>query len=246
MDSTNEISHQMAVYQKSFSALPAPIRIEDHLSLVRKIAWHVHSSIARSSEVGDLIQTGLIALIEAARNYEYQPDALFTTYASIRIRGAMIDYLRRQTNICRSGMIKGKKIALARKQLHQELGRPPTGTELADRLGMPLMQLERDQEVARGVTYEALDEVYSDHALWFADDSNVPDAICEQAEVRDQLARLIKALPEREAQVLQLYYVEELNLHEIGMTMGIKAARVCQIKKSALDKLRTHLSEYVL
>ncbi len=229
------------VYLASHRAARTMINIEDHIGLVKKIAWHVYGSVSRSIEISDLVQTGMIALIEAARTYEIRVDATFVTYATIRVRGAMIDCLRRQANVCRSGMIKGKAILQANRVLQQRLGRPATQQELAKHLGMSTAQLDKEQTVARGVQYEALDAVYSDHIAWFADDSDTPEQQLESKQLRKRLADLIAKLPTREAQVLQLYFVEELNLHEIGELLGIKAARVCQIKKSALDKLRGHL-----
>jgi RNA polymerase sigma factor FliA len=225
------------------SSAGSKIRIEDYLGLVRKIAWHVHSGFSKGVDVNDLVQTGVVALMEAVQVYEVRADASFSTYATIRVRGAMIDYLRKQAHVCRSGMIKAKRISRASRSLEQELGRPASRVELAEALDVSVEQLDRDQDVARGVTYESLDEVYSDHALWFADTENTPSTHLEKAQLQQKLSSCIARLPEREAQVLQLYFVDEMNLHEIGAILGIKAARVCQIKKAALETLRGDFQE---
>jgi RNA polymerase sigma factor for flagellar operon FliA len=219
------------------------IRVEDYLGLVRKIAWHVHSGSSKGIDINDLVQTGVVALMEAAQTYEVRADASFATYATIRVRGAMIDYLRRQAHVCRSGMIKAKRMGKVSRSLEQELGRPASRAELAAALEITVDQLDRDQDVARGVTYESLDEIYSDHALWFADVTDSPGTHLERVQLQQKLSSSIARLTEREAQVLQLYFVEEMNLHEIGAILGIKAARVCQIKKSALDSLRDDFRE---
>lgn len=216
---------------------------EEHMPLVRKIAWHVHGRVASAIDIEDLVQIGMIALVEAANNYEDRGYA-FATYAAMRIRGAMIDHLRKHAAVCRSTMAKRRELGAMREKLSNLLGRTPSETEMASAMSMDQGSYRQLIDSSMSVIHESIDEVYSDHSMWFADVEDRADETMEREELKEALASRIGELPEREALVLQLYFVEELNLEEIGQALGVGAARVCQIKKSALDRLRSSLSEW--
>ncbi len=220
------------------AATGANALVRDHMTLVRKIAWHVHGRVSSAVEVEDLMQTGMVALIEAARTYEDRGFA-FATYAAMRIRGGMIDSLRKNMAQCRSAMATRRTIAQVRARFEQMHGRAPGDRDMAQAMGMELSEYQAAAEASQGVHHESIDDLYSDHSMWFADLDEGADVALERSELAAAIATAIKTLPEREAMVLQLYFVEEMNLDEIGATMGVGAARVCQIKKSALDKVRT-------
>ncbi len=227
---------QTALYDRRGKS-PADVLVRDHMQLVRKVAWHVHGRVSSAIDVEDLIQTGMVALIEAARSYEDRGHA-FATYATMRIRGSMIDALRRGAAQGRAAMGKRRAIAAARTRFEQMNGRVPVDAEMAKALGLDLETYQADAEAARGVRHESIDDLYSDHSMWFADVEDRADDVLERAQLQGIVADAIRALPEREAMVLQLYFVEEMNLDEIGEALGVGAARVCQIKKAALDKVR--------
>jgi RNA polymerase sigma factor FliA len=229
----------LAAYAGSSEAL-----IRDHRDLVRRIAWHVHNRVSSAIELEDLIQTGLVALVEAARAYEDRGHA-FATYASTRIRGAMIDQLRREARISRSGIAARRQIAQARAKLEQQLQRPPNEVEMAAALGMGITDYHAVAASAVAVEQDSIDEVYSDHESWFADLAANAEEQLADSQLRGLLAHSIASLQTREAQILQLFFMEEMNLHEIGEILGIGAARVCQIKKAALGKLRLAMAEAV-
>ena len=214
-----------------------------HMPLVRKIAWHVHGRVSSAIEVEDLVQIGMVALVEAANGYEDRGHA-FSTYASMRIRGAMIDHLRRHATICRSAMAKRKAMNEASAKFEAQWGRSPSEAELARTMGIDPAEFREMADSAINIRQESLDEVYSDQSIWFADVEERVDQTLEREELAAAMAEHISELPEREALVLQLYFVEEMNLDEIGQTLGVGAARVCQIKKSALDRLRKSLAEW--
>jgi RNA polymerase sigma factor for flagellar operon FliA len=214
-----------------------------HMPLVRKIAWHVHGRVSSAIEVEDLIQIGMAALVEAANCFEDRGHA-FATYASVRIRGAMIDHLRRQATICRSAMTRRRQFASVRQRLEGRFGREASEAEMAAELGLDPADYRRLADETQSVRHESIDEVYSEHSMWFADGGERADEALERQDLQAALAASIMTLPEREAMVLQLYFVEEMNLEEIGQTLGIGAARVCQIKKAALDKVRASLSDW--
>lgn len=216
--------------------------IQNHLALVRKIAWHTHARVSTALDIEELVQIGMVALIEAARSFEDRGHAAFSTYATVRVRGAMIDALRKQATLCRSALRRRRELSAARAALEGQLGRAPTDSELAVAMDLSVAELQELLSQTQAVRHESMDEVYSDHSIWFADEE--PDAFdrLQSSELRSHLIDAIQSLPERESMVLQLYFVEELNLEEIGQVLGVGAARVCQIKKAALQKVRKMLS----
>jgi RNA polymerase sigma factor for flagellar operon FliA len=235
----------LPVYSAKKAAGPTPQQlVQGHLNLVRKIAWHVHGKVSTAIEVADLIQIGMIALMESARSFEPRGTATFATYATMRVRGAMIDQLRRQAAMCRGALQRRRKFGETRSVLERELGRAPTHDEMAARLEMPLDTYFQAVEGMQGVRYESIDAVYSDHSEWFASGEEDAHDSLEREQLGRALVAGLKTLPEREALVLQLYYVEEMNLEEIGAVLEVGAARVCQIKKAALDRLRGKLTDW--
>lgn len=214
-----------------------------YMPLVRKIAWHVHGRVSSAIEIEDLLQIGMVALVEAANGFEDRGLG-FAAYAQLRVRGAMIDHLRRQATICRSAMARRKDLAKVRNRLEQKLGRLPTEAEMSADMGLEPAAYREIADSVEMVQHTSMDEVYSDQSMWFADVEDRADDILERESLKAAIARGIGELPEREALVLQLYFVEELNLEEIGHTLDIGAARVCQIKKAALDRLREKLRDW--
>jgi len=216
--------------------------IRSTIPLVRKIAWHVHARVASAIEVEDLIQIGTIALIEAARTYEDRGHA-FSTYASMRIRGAMIDHLRREARIARSAMQRRRQVEATRTRLEQRLLRAPNDSEMAAEMGITVEAFQDIATAIQPMRDEAIDDAYSDHLMAFADQGERADETMEREQLSDMLKGAIDQLNEREQLILQLYFVEELNLDEIGLVLGVGAARVCQIKKAALAKVRNLMDE---
>jgi RNA polymerase sigma factor for flagellar operon FliA len=216
-----------------------------HMPLVRRIAWHVHGTMSSLVEVEDLIQIGLVALVEAASAFEERGQVTFEQYLATRVRGSMIDELRRQATLTRGAMKRRRAYAEAVATLTDDAGNAPDETAIADRIGVSVEKLRAEYATAEPLRFEPIDQVYSDEAPWFASDE--PDAFAQLADsdLRTVLASAIAALPEREAQVVQLYYVEELNLEEIGQVLGVGAARVCQIKSSAHGRLKKALAALV-
>ena len=230
----------------TYERTPSPQRdaeamVRKHLPLVRRIAWHVHGSMSSIVEVEDLIQIGMVALIEAVNGFEDRGQVTFEQYLVTRVRGAMIDELRRQATLTRGAMRRRKVYQETLSVLATELGHAPDDAQVADKLGVTPEKLRAEYASAEAVRFDSIDDMYSDESPWFMSDE--PNAFDQLAE-GDQRAALIAAiseLPTREAQVIQLYYVEELNLEEIGQVLGVGAARVCQIKASAHARLKRAL-----
>jgi RNA polymerase sigma factor FliA len=220
--------------------LQAEALIARHMPLVRRLAWHVHGRMASSVELEELIQTGMVALIEAARAFEDRGFA-FATYASTRIKGSMIDQLRRSSRQTRSAAANRRAIENARRRLENSLCRQASAAEIAAEMGMELETFHTMQHACENAVEVDLDSVYSDEDSAFCDPERTGEEAIDGQSSRAALGVAIAALPPREQMVLQLYFFEELNLEEIGQTLDIGASRVCQIKKSALDKLRDTL-----
>ncbi len=220
------------------SGRDADALVRQHLPLVRRLAWHVHGSMSSVVEVEDLVQVGLVALVEAAAAFEDRGAATFRQYAATRVRGAMIDELRRQATSTRGAMKRRRLYTQAIAALTAESGRAPAEAAIAERLGVGVDKLRSDYATAEAIRFESVDDVYQDDLPWFASDE--PDAFEQLAEAdqRQALTAAVAALPEREALVVQLYYLEEMNLEEIGQVLGVGSARVCQIKAAAHARLK--------
>ena len=239
----SKIEHDALTYTRNAGEIDPEALIAAHGSLVRKIAWHVHSRMSSAIELEDLIQIGLVALVSASRTFEDRGVG-FVPYATTRIRGSMIDELRRSARLARAGMAQRRQLAATRDRLEQTLGRHATDSEMADALGLEPTAYHAMVANSRAAELESIDEAYTDTEIWFADmRENAQDSL-EQAELQSALAKAIGNLSEREALVLQLYFTEELNLDEIGEILDVGAARICQIKKAALTKLREMLGEW--
>jgi RNA polymerase sigma factor FliA len=230
------------VYGRTAAVRDMDDLIRQHSQLVRRLAWHVHSRMSSTVEIEDLVQIGMIALVEAGRNFEDR-GIPFVPYASTRIRGAMIDELRRVSRVCRSGMANRRTLMATRKRLEQLHMRPPTDAEMAQALNLDSAAYHEFVGSAQNVQVDSIDDSYTDHDIWFADGEESADVQMEQAELAQSLAENIASLNEREALVLNLYFIQELNLHEIGEVLQLTPARVCQIKKRALDSLREMMRE---
>lgn len=231
----------------TYTRVAAPQRdaealVRKHLPLVRRIAWHIHGSMSSIVEVEDLIQIGMVALIEAVNGFEDRGQVTFEQYLMTRLRGAMIDELRRQATTTRGAMRRRRAYNEAVSALAGEFGRAPTDVEVAERIGVTPEKLRAEYANAEAVRFDSIDDMYSDESPWFmSDEPNAFDQLAD-SDQREALIAAIAELPEKEQLVIQLYYVEELNLEEIGQVLGVGAARICQIKASAHARLKKGLA----
>jgi len=216
--------------------------IRTHQGVVRKLAWHVHARIASAIEVEELMQIGLVALVEAADSFEDR-GFQFATYATMRIKGAMIDALRRSSNAPRSAPANRRKLDEARRAVEATTHRSARSSEIAAYLAMSASDVAEMERDARPVAHVAIEDSYDDSDLRFA--SEEPDAfdLLDRASSGAALHQAIDGLPEREKLILQLYFFEEMNLQEIGLTLGVTPGRVCQLKGKAMATLAEVLRE---
>ncbi len=221
--------------------------VERHGELVRRIAHHLAARLPASVEIDDLVQAGMLGLIDAARNFQADQGAAFETYASIRIRGAMIDEIRRGDWVPRSVHRRFRDLVAATREVEQRTGRAATGQQVAQQLGVALDDYHAMVEnAARGqlVSLDAHMEEHDGEPRLAANDADTPARAFEGAAFREALAAAIGDLPEREQLVLSLYYEQELNLREIGAVLGVSESRVCQIHGQATVRLRARLADW--
>ncbi|EEX91755.1 RNA polymerase sigma factor for flagellar operon [Vibrio orientalis CIP 102891 = ATCC 33934] len=198
-------------------------------------------------QVEDLIQAGMIGLLEAQKNYDGTKGASFETYAGIRIRGAMLDDIRRGDWVPRSVHKHNREVSQVIAILEGELNRDPTDAEVAQRMGISLEQYHvilTDINCSRLVGIEDLGISEDSISPGDSEDDNLPFKGVADEYFRKALVDSIKTLPEREALVLSLYYDEELNLKEIGEVIGVSESRVSQILSQSMQRLRTKLSAW--
>ena len=209
-----------------------------HLGLVKRVALHLKARIPAFMELDELIQVGMIGLLEASRAFDPVKGIEFENFAHSRVRGAMLDEVRRLSFLPRSAVAFNKEHNTTVHALAAELGRTPTQAEIAEYMGKDLEEFHKERGKAkRFETYSM--EVVTEEVMTIADDSSQqPEVIVEEAQFMDAVTDAIAQLPEREQLVMQLYYVEEFNLKEIGETLGVSESRVSQILSSVVKKLR--------
>lgn len=215
-----------------------------YTELVRRIAHHLLMRLPPSVQLDDLVQAGMMGLIEAARNFDGDKGASFETYAGIRIRGAMLDEIRRGDWVPRSVHRNARAIGDAVSEVERETGYEARDVDIARKLQVSVDDYHRmlnDVNCGRIVAMEDLG--VSDDIL-APDDSDRPDNNQQRSEFQGELANALKSLPEREGLVLSLYYDEELNLKEIGAVLGVSESRVCQIHAQAMVRLKKRLSDW--
>ncbi|WIO73425.1 RNA polymerase sigma factor FliA [Porticoccaceae bacterium LTM1] len=218
--------------------------VREHLPLVRRIAHHLMARLPADLDVNDLIQVGMIGLLEASKNYAAAQGASFQTYASIRVRGAMLDELRRSDWTPRSVQRKSRQLAEATAAVEARLGRHASDSEIASELGVDIDEYHDMLRDTAGCRVSSLDMEEENGTGAIAEDAGPLDRI-EEGDFRSSLVKAIEGLPEREKMVMSLYYDDEMNLREIGEILGVSESRVCQIHSQALSRLRSRLGSWV-
>jgi RNA polymerase sigma factor for flagellar operon FliA len=224
-------------------------RVMQHAPLVKRIAYHLLSRLPDSVQVDDLIQAGMLGLLEAIKNYDISQGASFDTYAGIRIRGSMLDEVRRTDWTPRSVHKKSRQVADAIREIENKTGREAKDVDVAKHLGIAIDEYNhilQDSSSCRMFSVEELAEDgdrYLDEAL---DHEEGPSDDLVRESFQQALANAIMSLPERERLVISLYYDEELNLREIGEVLNISESRVSQISTQAVLRLRSRLSDWTI
>lgn len=221
--------------------------IRQHATLVKRIAHHLMARLPSNVQVDDLIQAGMMGLLEAAKKYEASKGASFETYAGIRIRGSMMDEVRKGDWVPRSVHRNSRRISEAIKVVEDREGRDAQDEEIAVELGMTLDEYFaclKDSNGGKLFSFEEMSEqgdVLSDNIVG---ETSSPARSFQEASFKAHLANEIDTLPERERLVLSLYYEEELNLKEIGLVLEVSESRVSQIHSQAAIRLRSRMSAW--
>ncbi|GAA4090521.1 RNA polymerase sigma factor FliA [Zhongshania borealis] len=222
--------------------------VSRHAPLVKRIAYHLVSRLPASVEVDDLIQAGMIGLLEAGSNYQADKGASFETYASIRIRGAMIDQMRQSGWAPRSVTRQLREVSEAVRRTESRLGREAGSADIAAEMGVSLSEyheLLRDTSSVRLFSLEQLGDGEQEPAdIGGGDDRYAPLENVLEDDFQHALASHINSLPEREKLVMALYYDSGLNLKEVGEVMEVSESRVCQIHSQAIVRLKSRLTDW--
>ncbi len=221
--------------------------VNQHAPLVKRIAYHLMSRLPPCVQADDLIQAGMMGLLEASRNYDATQGASFETYAGIRIRGAMLDEIRKNDWAPRSVHRKARKVAEAVRKIENIMGRDARDSEVAQALEISLDEYHQMLQDASGYLVLSFEDMGMDDeavAAQFAD--RAPGVLegLQREDFKKNLKEAVAGLPERERLVMALYYDEELNLREIGAVLGVSESRVSQIHSQALIRLQARLSQW--
>jgi RNA polymerase sigma factor for flagellar operon FliA len=227
------------------------LSVEDYAPLVKRIAQHMMLRMPASVQLDDLIQAGMIGLLEASKKYDDAHGASFETYAGIRIRGAIIDEMRRGDWVPRSVHRNARRIHQAVADVELRKGRSATSLEIAEELEVDINQYHAMSQDAMCGRLFSMDESFNGeepNVQESADANNIfptPHAQTHKEFLKASIADAILGLPEKEQMVLSLYYTEELNLKEIGLILNVSESRVSQIHSQATLRLRSRLQDWL-
>ena len=235
----------MAISYQSINSENKETLIKSCLNLVKKIAWHYHGRVKNIIEIDDLIQIGMLGLVTAAENFIEKPGVTFSSYARIRIKGEIVDFLRKNSNLCRTTIVNKQKYEKTFEKLQKNLNRDPHDHELIQELDININELHKWKEAFAANKLENLDAVYDEFSIWFLSKENDPEEKFNELELRNALLKALKKLEKVEALVIQLYYVEELNVYEIAKILDLTNGRISQIKSFAIKKLRNEIKNII-
>ena len=222
-------------------------RIIEHIGLVKRIAYHLITRLPTNIQVDDLIQSGMVGLIEASKNYDPSQGASFETYAGIRVRGAMLDDVRHADWSPRSLHRKMRQVREAIHDIENETGRDAKDQEIAERLEISLDDYHAIRRDSSNAQIFSLDQTEEDPGQQnrIRSAQSEPLESLQDSSFKTSLAEVITTLSEREQMVMSLYYNDELNLKEIGLVLEISESRVCQIHSQALNNIRSKMSGWI-
>lgn len=238
------MNRRLAEYEQN-AGTPDQNLLEKHADLVRRIAYHLMGRLPDSVDVNDLIQTGMMGLMEAAQNFKSDRGANFATYAGIRIRGSMLDELRRGDWSPRSVHRRNRELAEAMERVERRLGRGAEPAEIANEMGIEVeeyFQIVQDATQARMLSVDDMSNPDAE-TMQLSGDAATPDAQMQTEQTQRAVAEAIDSLPEREKIMMRLYYDDEMNLREIGEVLGVSESRVCQLHGQALTRIRARIRE---
>ncbi len=221
-------------------------QIVRHASLVKRIAYHLLNRLPPTVQIDDLIQAGMVGLLEAASNFDPDMGASFETFAGIRIRGSMIDEIRRSDWTPRSVHRKFRSVSDAIRRIENDTGEDAKDSDVAQALGIGLSEYHQiliDSSSSRIYSIDTMEESTQDAAIPSSSE-DTPDEAFSSGEYQRQLAESIRQLPKKEQLVMSLYYDDELNFREIGGILDVTESRICQLHGQALLRVKSRMSEW--
>jgi RNA polymerase sigma factor for flagellar operon FliA len=224
--------------------------LHQYSPLVRRLAHQMIAKLPANVEIDDLIQVGMIGLTDALSRFDAGQGVQFETFATQRIRGAMLDELRGADWLSRGTRKQQRDIESAVHRLEQRLGRAPAESEIAKEMGMTLPAYQEMLGKVRGTQLIYLEDMSGDDGdsdyldRHVADEGNDPLSLMEDHRMREALVEAIKNLPEREQYVMSMYYEQDMNLKEIAAVLGVTESRVCQLHSQSIARLRVKLREW--
>ncbi|NLX61733.1 MAG: FliA/WhiG family RNA polymerase sigma factor [Tissierellia bacterium] len=221
--------------------------IEKYIYLVKIIAGRMYNYYGSKIDYDDLVGFGIIGLIDSIDKFDINKNIKFETYAQIRIKGAIIDNIRKLDWIPRSLRKKSKEIQIALHNLDNKLGRAPTNEELAEYLNVSLKEIEETLADTANFNVTSLEELFINQGEYYIDDSKgktTPENIFEKKELCRILGDIIDKLPDNQKTVIALYYFEELTYKEIGKIMGLSESRISQIHSKAILNIKNKLMQF--
>jgi len=238
---------KLAMYSDEQQQNRTAMLVEQHAPMVKRIAHHLLARLPSTVQLNDLIQSGMVGLLEASQKFDVSKGASFETFAGIRVRGSMLDDVRKDDWAPRSVHRNARRVSEAIKQVESRVGRDASDQEVATELGIPLDEYYaylQDSAGTRLFSFEEVTENDESSLKPTSSASPTPQDDVQQQAFKENLAQAIGTLPERERLVLALYYQEELNLKEIGSLLGVSESRVSQIHSQAALRLRTRLADW--
>jgi RNA polymerase sigma factor FliA len=230
--------------------LDAAVLLKQYSPLVRRLAHQMIAKLPANVEVDDLIQVGMMGLSDALTRFDTAQGVQFETFATQRIRGAMLDELRGNDWMSRGDRRHQRSIEAAVHRLEQKLGRAPHEGEIATEMGMALADYQELLGKVRGTQLVYLEDMSGDEAdddyldRHVVDEGANPIARLQDQRMREALVAAIKQLPEREGFVMSMYYEQDMNLKEIAAVLGVTESRVCQLHSQSIARLRSRLREW--
>jgi len=223
--------------------------LREYAPLVRRLAHQMMTRLPSSVQIDDIIQAGMMGLLDAASRYDELHGAQFETYATQRIRGSMLDELRAADWLPRNLRRDMRRIEASISRLQQRLGRPPNETEIAKELDVPLAEYQQMLQESRGAQLVYYEDFHGEDQEDFFerfefDNDASPLDVLQDERFRTELVRAIDALPERERMLMGMIYEQEMNLREIGAVLGVSESRVSQLHSQAVGRLRSWMKGY--
>ncbi|MDA9091310.1 RNA polymerase sigma factor FliA [Porticoccaceae bacterium] len=231
----------LRVYEEIQNADQSGNELLAHVGLVKRVALHLKGRLPNFMELDELIQVGMIGLIEAKSSFDASKGVDFEVFAKNRVRGAILDQVRKMSYLPRSAIVNIRDHNQASAALSGELGREASQTELAEFMGKDMDSFQKERTHAHRFQTVSLESQLPDTVDMQGSENNEPEANMAEEQFMESLMSSIDSLPERDRTVISLYYVEEMNLKEIGAVLEVSESRVSQILSGSVKKLRQNL-----